>query len=152
MTFSTTANTPLPAEILPATLNGRHLVVFDGVCFFCSGFARTITHLDRRDRFRFATAQSPLGEALLRHFDLPVDDYETNLVIIDGVAYQRLDGFIAAMEGLGWPWRAARLLRLLPAGWRDRLYGLIARNRYRVFGKRAQCDIPSKALREKLLG
>lgn len=152
MNTSTTArDTPL-ADILPAALEGRHLVVFDGVCIFCSGFARAIMRLDRHDRFRFATAQSPLGEALFRHFGLPIDDYETNLVLVDGVAYQRLDGFIAAMAALGWPWRAARLLRLLPAGLRDSLYGLIARNRYRIFGRRAQCEIPSKAFRERLVG
>lgn len=152
MQTSTTVNEPPLAALLPASLEGRHLIVFDGVCVFCSGFVRTIMRLDRHDRFRFATAQSPLGEALFRHFGLPIDDYETNLVLVDGVAHQRLDGFIAAMAALGWPWRAARLLRLLPAGLRDRLYSLIARNRYRLFGRRERCDIPSKELRERLIG
>ncbi|WP_274626611.1 thiol-disulfide oxidoreductase DCC family protein [Arvimicrobium flavum] len=96
MNTSNTETKPQLADILPAALGDRHLVVFDGVCVLCSGFARTIMRLDRHDRFRFTTAQSPLGEALFRRFGLPVDDYETNLVLVDGVAHLRMEGFIAA--------------------------------------------------------
>ena len=140
-----------PFRSSPAAKKIAELILATPVAGYV-GCGRAIMRLDRHDRFRFATAQSPLGEALFRHFGLPIDDYETNLVLVDGVAYQRLDGFIAAMAALGWPWRAARLLRLLPAGLRDSLYGLIARNRYRIFGRRAQCEIPSKAFRERLVG
>ena len=86
------------------------LIVFDGICVLCSGFARFVVRFDRDQQFRFATAQSPLGEALYRKYGLRTDFYETNLVIIDGVAYQRLDSLIAVLDVLGWPWRAARIL------------------------------------------
>ncbi len=128
------------------------LIVFDGVCILCSGFARTVVRLDRRDRFRFVTAQSTLGEALFKSHWLRADEYETNLVLIDGKAYTRMDSFIAVMDALGWPWRAAKLLYLLPRRLRDWLYERIARNRYALFGKKDNCDIPSPALRERILG
>lgn len=128
------------------------LIVFDGVCVLCSGFARTVVRLDRAGKFRFATAQSSLGEALFRKHGLRTDSYETNLVIIDDVAYQRLDSFIAVMDALGWPWRAAKILKLMPRPLRDGLYGLIARNRYALFGKKDNCDIPSAALRSRIIG
>jgi predicted DCC family thiol-disulfide oxidoreductase YuxK len=140
------------ADILPAELGGRQLIVFDGVCVLCSGFARMVTSLDKADRFRFATAQSPLGERLFRHFGLPTDVYETNLVIINGVGYQRLESVIATMRELGWPWRAVAVLSLLPASLRDWIYKRIATNRYAWFGKRDGCDIPSPALRGRLIG
>lgn len=128
------------------------LIVFDGVCMLCSGFARWVTRADTAQKFRFTTAQSPLGEALYRQHGLRTDVYETNLVIIDGVAHQRMDSLIAVMDTLGWPWRLpALLLRLLPRGLRDRLYGVIARNRYALFGKKESCDIPPGALRERIL-
>lgn len=140
------------AALLPPELGDRHLVVFDGVCVLCSGFARLVLRLDRDDRFRFATAQSPLGEALFRRYDLPTDVYETNLVIIDGVAYQRLDSLVATMWALGWPWRAAKALDILPVGLRDWLYGRIAKNRYVLFGRKDSCEIPSGSLKDRLIG
>lgn len=146
--------TELSTPTAPATLVGAlpdRLVVFDGVCVLCSFFARFIVRFDRKNRFRFATAQSPLGEALFRAHGLRTDIYETNLVLIDGVPHMRLDSFIATADALGWPWRAARTLQILPRSWRDGLYNLIAGNRYAVFGKKDSCEIPSGALLERLI-
>jgi predicted DCC family thiol-disulfide oxidoreductase YuxK len=128
------------------------LIVFDGVCVLCSGFVRMVVRLDRQSRFRFATAQSPFGEALFRQHGLRTVTYETNLVLIDGVAFTRLDSFVAVMSELGWPWRAAKALLLLPRPLRDWLYDRIARNRYALFGRKDSCDIPSPELRERFLG
>jgi predicted DCC family thiol-disulfide oxidoreductase YuxK len=130
----------------------RPLIVFDGVCVFCSGFVRTVVRLDRKKRFRFATAQSPLGEALFRRHSLPTDDYDSNLAIIDGAAFTKLDSFVAVMSALGWPWRAAKALLILPRPLRDWLYDRVARNRYALFGRKDSCEIPSAELRERLIG
>ena len=144
---------PSPQQQAAEDYDGSHpLIVFDGVCVLCSGFARSVVRLDRDQKFRFATAQSPLGEALYRKYGLRTDIYETNIVIIDGVAYQRLDSLIAVFDALGWPWRAVRVLKLLPRPVRDWLYGMIARNRYALFGQKANCDIPSAALRARIIG
>lgn len=128
------------------------LIVFDGVCVLCSGFVRMVVALDRKRRFRFATAQSPFGEALFRKHGLRTDSYETNLVLVDGVAFTQLDSFVAVMSELGWPWRVARALLLLPRPLRDRLYNRIAKNRYALFGRKDSCDIPSAELRARLIG
>ncbi|TGQ51450.1 DUF393 domain-containing protein [Mesorhizobium sp. M1C.F.Ca.ET.193.01.1.1] len=130
----------------------RPLIVFDGVCVFCSGFVQMIVKLDRAKRFRFATAQSPFGEALFRKYGLPTDNYETNLAVIDGDAFTKLDSFVAVMAALGWPWRAARLLLVLPRPLRDWLYDRVARNRYALFGRKDSCEIPSAELRQRLIG
>ena len=128
------------------------LIVFDGVCVFCSGFVRIVVRLDRQRRFRFATAQSPSGEALFKKHGLRTDSYETNLVLIDGVAFTRLDSFVAVMSELGWPWRAIKALLLLPRPLRDWLYDRIAKNRYALFGRKDSCEVPSAAMRERFLG
>jgi predicted DCC family thiol-disulfide oxidoreductase YuxK len=148
------------AEASPSTthsktmdIDGRHpLIVFDGVCVLCSGFARTVVRLDRQNRFRFATAQSPLGEALYRKHGLRTDIYETNLVIIDGVAYTRMESLVAVMDTLGWPWRAAKVLMILPKPLRGWLYNRIAQNRYALFGRKDSCEIPSAELRARIIG
>ncbi|CCV10325.1 DCC1-like thiol-disulfide oxidoreductase family protein [Mesorhizobium sp. STM 4661] len=128
------------------------LIVFDGVCVFCSGFVQVVIRLDRKSRFRFATAQSPFGEALFRKHGLPTDSYETNLVLIGGAAFTRLESFVAVMAELGWPWRAARMLLILPRPLRDWLYDRIAKNRYALFGRKDSCEIPSAELRGRLIG
>ena len=146
------ADVSQPMQAPPAYDGRQPLIVFDGICVLCSSFARFVVRFDRDQRFRFATAQSPLGEALYRKYGLRTDFYETNLVIIDGVAYLRLDSLIAAFDLMGWPWRAARILKPLPRPIRDWLYGLIARNRYALFGKKPNCEIPSAALRARIIG
>ncbi|WP_296743033.1 thiol-disulfide oxidoreductase DCC family protein [Mesorhizobium sp.] len=128
------------------------LIVFDGVCVFCSGFVQLVVRLDRDKRFRFATAQSPFGEALFRRYGLPTDNYETNLAIIDDAPFTRLDSFVAVMAALGWPWRAAKALLLLPLPLRDWLYDRVARNRYALFGRKDNCEVPSAELRQRLIG
>jgi predicted DCC family thiol-disulfide oxidoreductase YuxK len=146
------ADAVLPARQHMPGYDGSHpLIVFDGICVLSSGFARTVVRFDREARFRFTTAQSALGEALYRRHGLRTDVYETNLVIIDGIAYTRMDGFIAVLDALGWR-RAAKMLRMLPRRLRDAVYGLIARNRYALFGRKESCAIPSSALRERIIG
>ncbi|RWM19239.1 MAG: DUF393 domain-containing protein [Mesorhizobium sp.] len=149
--------TDLPEQkrpLLPGQANDadQPLIVFDGVCVFCSGFVQMIVKLDRDKRFRFATAQSPFGEALFRKYGLQTDNYETNLAVIDGAAFTKLDSFVAVMAALGWPWRAARLLLVLPRPLRDWLYDRVARNRYALFGRKDSCEIPSAELRLRLIG
>src|SRR5688500_1824381 len=75
---------------VPAFPDDKALVVFDGVCVLCSGFARFILKRDRDFAFRLATAQSPLGQALFRHYGLDAREFETNLVLADGLAYGKL--------------------------------------------------------------
>lgn len=138
-------------QVLETLDISQPLIVFDGVCVLCSGFARTVVRLDTEKRFRFATAQSPLGAALYRRHGLRSDGYETNLVLIDGAAFTRMDSLVAVYGALGWPWRAARVVNLLPRHLRDWLYDRIAKNRYALFGRKESCEIPSRALRERIL-
>lgn len=134
-----------------AVLNGRDLIVFDGVCVLCSGFFRFMLARDRSQRFRFATAQSPLGQAMYRDLGLPTDDFDTNLVIVDGRIHQRLDAFAVAMSALGWPWRALAVARAIPEPLKSWAYYRIARNRYKIFGRTETCLIPTADLRSRFL-
>lgn len=128
------------------------LIVFDGACVLCSANAQFVLRRDRPGRFRLTTAQGPLGQALYRHFDLAVGgDYETMLVLSEGRLLTRSDAALAIAAGLGWPWRAASVLRLVPRPLRDAVYGLVARNRFRLFGRRALCWTPPPAERDRIL-
>ena len=102
-------------------------------------------------RYRLLCAQSPLGRALYRHYGLDPQDYETNILLADGVAWFKSEGSIRMAEGLGFPWRLAAVFRILPLAWRDRLYETVARNRLRWFGKRATCYLPDPRFADRFI-
>ncbi|WP_420584385.1 thiol-disulfide oxidoreductase DCC family protein [Ruegeria sp.] len=130
---------------------GQDLIVFDGECILCSGFFQFMVTRDRRQRFRYASAQSPVGQRLYQQLGLPTGDFETNLVIIGERVHQRLDAFAAAMKTLPGLWPVLSLCRFLPGFVKDPLYHAIARNRYRLFGRAEACLIPDAGLRSRFL-
>ena len=130
---------------------GQPVVVFDGECVLCSRFFRFVLRQDRAQRFRFATAQSPLGQGLYTDLGLPSDDFQTNLVFARGRLFTKADAFAAAMRELGWPWRLAAVILRAPDWMKTPLYRRIARNRYRFFGRYDACLVPDAELRARFL-
>lgn len=130
---------------VPAFPDDKPIIVFDGHCVLCSGWARFVVRHDPGGRFRLLAAQSRLGDALYRHYGLDPVEFETNLLLQDGRAFVQADGLVRMAVGLGAPWSAAALLRVLPRAWQDRLYELLARNRFRLFGRLEACYLPSPA-------
>lgn len=129
----------------------KDVIVFDGVCVLCSAFFQFIVKHDRAGRFHFATAQGDTGQGLYRALGLPTEDFETNLVIVDGKVYTKAQGFGVAMSVLGWPWRILAPIRYLPRWLTNPAYHLVARNRYRLFGRTETCMMPSAELRSRFL-
>lgn len=127
------------------------IIVFDGQCVLCSANAQFVLKHDRRAHFRLAAIQSPTGAELCRRFGIDPQDPTTMIVVEEGRAITDSDGVLAIARGLGWPWRAAGAFRLVPRGVRDRLYLLVARNRYRLFGRREQCWMPAPEHRDRIL-
>lgn len=127
---------------VPLFSDDRPVIVFDGKCVLCSGFARFILRWDRARRFRLLAAQTPLGQALYRHYGLDPVDYETNILIEDGRVWLKSEASIRIFERLGLPWSLVAAGRLLPLSARDRAYTCVARNRLRWFGSRETCYLP----------
>lgn len=136
---------------VPPFPDDRPIIVFDGYCALCTGWARFVLRHDRAGVYRLLRAQSPLGRALYVHYRLDPDNYETNILIADGHAWFKSEGSIRMAEGLGWPWRLAAAFRILPRALRDRMYAFIARNRLRFFGKRASCYLPDAGFEDRFL-
>lgn len=137
---------------VPAFPDDRPVIIFDGYCALCSGWARFVLRHDPQGIFRLLPAQSPLGRALYIHYGLDPEDYETNVLLHDGVAWFKSEGSIRMAEGLGMPWSLlGGAFRILPCPIRDRLYELIARNRLRLFGKRETCFVPDRSYADRFL-
>ena len=125
--------------------------MFDDVCVLCSHFVQWVIRNDPHAQFRFTAAQGPLGQALYRDLGLDPVRFETNLLVVDGMAYGKMVGVIEIAARLGGIWRAAALLKLLPRSFGDWLYDRIARNRYAVFGKRDTCWVPSPDVADRVI-
>ena len=137
---------------MPPFPDDKVLIVFDGVCVLCTASARFVVERDRTQAFRFATAQSPLGQALYRHYGLDPNEFETNLVLSGGRAYGKLDSVAVTGLHLGGVWHMLSLLRVIPRPIGDWLYDRVARNRYALFGRREHCMIPPPDWHQRFIG
>lgn len=127
------------------------VIVFDGVCLLCSGWVRFLLRFDRKRRYRFAAMQSDSGRALLARNGLDPDDPVSFLLVTPARTWTDSDAIVRVLAGLGGAWRMAHALRLIPATLRDPLYRIIARNRYRWFGRRDTCLMPDASTRDRFL-
>jgi predicted DCC family thiol-disulfide oxidoreductase YuxK len=135
-----------PAKIWP----DDDVILFDGVCIFCSRWVRFVAARDTQARFRFTTIQSPYGTRLAQAVGIDASDPDTNAVIHGGVAWMKSDGALTVLSLLpGWGW--TRALFAVPRFIRDGVYNLIAKNRYRIFGKYDTCIVPDAGLRARVM-
>jgi predicted DCC family thiol-disulfide oxidoreductase YuxK len=138
------------SEAAPARWPDDDVILYDGVCVFCSRWIRFIAARDIERRFRFTAIQSAYGTKLARTFAIDPGDPDTNAVIHGGVAHFKSDAALTVLSNLpGWGW--TRALFRVPKPLRDAVYGLVARNRYRIFGKYDECFLPDAAMRARVM-
>jgi predicted DCC family thiol-disulfide oxidoreductase YuxK len=126
------------------------VILYDGVCVFCSRWVRFVATRDTARRFRFTPIQSDYGTRLAQAFGINPEDPDTNAVVHGGVAYFQSDAALTVLGALrGWGW--TRALFWVPKPLRDGVYSLVARNRYRIFGKYEECFMPDAAFRARVL-
>ena len=126
------------------------VILYDGVCVFCSRWIRFVATRDVDRRFRFTAIQSDYGSRLAQALGIDPEDPDTNAVVHGGVAYFKSDAALTVLSHLpGWQW--TRVLRAVPKAWRDGVYSLLARNRYRIFGKYEACFVPAAEFRARVI-
>lgn len=118
------------------------VIFFDGVCNFCNASINFIIDHDATRRYRFASLQSDLGQKTLQQYGYSRVKFDTILLVRDGKLYEKSTAALEIARYLkGWSW--LYVFRILPRFIRDSVYGLVARNRYRIFGKSETCRIPT---------
>jgi predicted DCC family thiol-disulfide oxidoreductase YuxK len=125
------------------------VVLFDGICNFCDGVVNWLIRHDRSRQLRFASLQSEAGKRLLAQYGLT--DTESMVLIAGGKAYRRSAAALRLLSFLPWWLQEVRVLWVVPRPFRDAIYDTIARNRYRLFGKRDACMIPTAEQRSRFL-
>ena len=134
----------------PAPDEPDGLILFDGVCIFCSRWVRFVIDHDPERRFRFVTIQSDGGRALAARFGIEPEAPQTNAVISGGRVFFKSDAALTVL-GLLPSTRPLAILKAVPRWLRDPAYDLIARNRYRIFGRTDVCRVPAPADRDRFI-
>lgn len=131
-------------------MNNKPVILFDGVCNLCSGSVQFILKRDKEKRFLFASLQSAYGQKLLQQFKLPVDNFNSFILYQDEKIFSKSTGALKMFSQLsGWKW--VKVFWIVPKFIRDAIYNLIAKNRYKWFGKKEECWLPTPELKERFL-
>ena len=128
-----------------------HLLFYDGVCAMCNGIVKAVLRADRDERVYFAPLQGETAERARRAYPEFPAALETVVFLRDGEVFLRSRAAALAMAELPYPMRALSWVRVLPAWFTDFFYGLVARIRYRVFGRYDTCPLPPAAHRARFL-
>src|SRR4051812_6852464 len=141
---------------LSYVVSGTHLVLYDGVCGLCSRLLQFLVRHDRRRVFSFASLQSTVGRSIVARSGgntAPLTSFYRRAAFPTGGSrvFTRSDAALFVAAALGWPWSAARLIRFIPHAVRDRAYDVVARSRYRVFGRYDRCLVPRPEFRNRFI-
>lgn len=127
------------------------ILLFDGVCNLCNGFVQFVIQQDPKAVFRFAPLQSDIGRKLSEEAGLPLDELNTVVLYTAGQFYTHSDVALEVVRRLPGLWPLLYGFKILPKFLRDFVYNWVARNRYRWFGKRESCMMPTPDLKRRFL-
>lgn len=131
--------------------SSRPIVLFDGVCNLCNRIVQFIIKKDKKKLFLFASLQGKTGQEVLKKFNLPVNDFNSFILVDGDQIYTRSTAALRMLRKLGGGWRYFYVFIILPKFIRNALYNRVARNRYKWYGKRDECMIPTPELKERFL-
>jgi predicted DCC family thiol-disulfide oxidoreductase YuxK len=132
-------------------MTSDRIILFDGICNLCNSFVQFVIRHDPERKFRFGSLQSATGKALLEQFEPEQGRPDSVVLLAEGKVYRQSAAALKIFRELGGPWSLLYGFMVIPPFIRDAVYRLIAQNRYRMFGKSAECMIPSAELRDRFL-
>ncbi len=132
-------------------LTEHRVILFDGVCNYCNSMVNFVIRQDKKQIFRFAPLQASAAQELLTKHNLPKKDFDSFVFIEEGKAYLSSTAALKVMRHLPWYWQWVRIFWIAPKGIRDLVYGVIAKNRYKLFGKKEECMVPTSEVRGRFL-
>jgi predicted DCC family thiol-disulfide oxidoreductase YuxK len=131
--------------------SNQYIILFDGICNFCNYWVNFILDHDKQNIFKFAALQSEKGRELLDKFNLPKNDFDSFILISQNRVYNKSSAtFLIAKQLNGLP-KLISFFRFLPIALTDLIYDLVAKNRYKFFGKKESCRIPTNEEKNKFL-
>lgn len=136
----------------PYIPSGKKLILFDGVCNFCNFWVNFIISRDQKDIFRFASLQSEVGKTILNYLNLSTENFDTFVLIEGKHFYFKSTAALKVIKNINGWLKVLYPLILLPKFLRDSVYNLIAKNRYKIFGRSDTCRVPTESEKSKFIG
>ena len=119
------------------------VILFDGVCKLCNHWSQFIIKVDKQQRFKLCSVQSPEGQSILKYFDMPTDQFDTMLYVEGSQCFEKSDAFLNVVKKLSYPWRLLYFFKIVPRRLRNWFYDRVALNRYALFGQYDTCMLPT---------
>ena len=129
----------------------KKIVIFDGVCNLCNAGVKFIINRDPKRVFWFSPMHSDISQELIKKYHEPAFEFDTVLLIKNGVCYKRTDAIMEIIKDLTGFWFIFRIFIFVPKSIRDYFYNVIAKSRYKIFGKRDKCMVPTQDIRKRFL-
>ncbi len=129
----------------------ERIIFFDGVCNVCNASVQFILKRDPEGAFKYCTLQSARGQKTLEENGMPTGTFDTFLLSENGKLYTKSTAALRAVKELSGFWPMLYVFIIVPAFVRDTIYGFVARNRYKWFGKKESCMIPTPEIRSRFL-
>ncbi len=129
----------------------KQIILFDGFCNLCNGFVQFVIKKDKKNKIKFAPLQSTGGQNLLKQFNLPNSYFTSFVYIKDNKAYFKSSAGLKVLKDLGGIWQLFYFLIIVPKPLRDFIYSIIAKTRYKIFGKRDTCMASAPDIKYKFL-
>lgn len=129
----------------------KHIILFDGICNLCNGFVLFIIRRDKKGIFKFASLQSETGQQMLLRLGLEKNAFKSFVLIHGDKYYLKSTGILKMLRELKGFWRIFYVFILVPRFIRDFVYDMIAKSRYKIFGKQETCMIPTPELQNRFL-
>ena len=130
---------------------GKPIILFDGVCNYCNSMVNFIIRQDTQKKFVFAPLQSEPAQRLLKMHNLPSTAFDSFVLIDNKKAHLRSSASLNVFKRLPWYWKWTQIFWIVPAFLRDAIYNLVARNRYKWFGRKESCMIPAPEVQARFL-
>lgn len=129
----------------------KNIILFDGVCNFCSGIVKFIIKHDKNKIFKFAPLQSDFGNSVLKENNIDVNTFDTFVYLRNNKVHIKSDAALFVLKDLKSLWQTGFIFIFIPKVLRDFVYGIFSKYRYRIFGKKDTCMIPNSSIKDRFL-
>ncbi|MEA5256299.1 DCC1-like thiol-disulfide oxidoreductase family protein [Arcicella aquatica] len=138
-------------ENIDTIVDGQQVILFDGVCNFCNASINFVIDHDPNKHFKFASLQSEFGDAVLKKYQRNTTDFDSVILLKNNRIFTKSKAALEIAKDLCGCWKYLSLFSVLPSSILDFFYDLIAKNRYKIFGKSDSCRMPTPEFRERFL-
>lgn len=138
-------------EIVKKIPTNFEIILFDGVCNFCNSSINFVIDHDPQKHFKFAALQSEIGQDILKKFNKDTQDFDSVILLKNKQLYQKSEAALEITKHLSGIWKYLSFFSILPTSFLNFFYDIIAKNRYKIFGKSDSCRMPTAELKERFL-